>query len=63
MTLKDKDGKIIAELPLNPDSYYRFEVTTLWGNKEYELKPTFRFVPESHSKDYSVPSGMVLTKA
>jgi hypothetical protein len=61
--VKDKDGNIVASLELNPDSYYRFEVDTLWGAKEYELKPTYHFVTETHTKDYSKPSGMVLTKA
>ncbi len=63
MTIKDENGNIVATLELNPNSYYRFEVDTLWGNKEYELKPTWFYVPEKRAKDYSKPSGMVLTKA
>lgn len=63
VTVKDKDGKAIATLTLDPTSYFRFEVDTLWGRKEYELKPTYHYVAEKHSKDFSKPSGMVLTKA
>ena len=61
--IMDCKNNIIAELDIEPDCYYRFQVDTLWGVKEYELKPTYHFVPEKHSKDFSKPSGMLLTKA
>jgi hypothetical protein len=63
VTVKDNTGKTIATLTLDPMAYFRFEVDTLWGHKEYELKPTYHYVAEKHGKDYSKPSGMVLTKA
>jgi hypothetical protein len=63
MTIKDKDGNLIATISLDPTSHFRFGVETLSGYKEYELKPVYRYVMETHSKDYSKPSGMLLTKA
>jgi len=63
INVKDKDGKVVATLTLDPTSFFRFEVDTLSGFKEYELKPTYHYVVETHNKDYSKPSGMVLTKA
>jgi hypothetical protein len=63
MVLKDNKGNIIMELPLTPESYYIFETNTVWGFKSWKLQPTYKFVSETHSKDFSKPSGMVLTKA
>jgi len=59
--IRDEKQNIIAELELLPESLYSFSIETIWGTKDYELKPTYHFVSETHSKDYSKPSGMVLT--
>jgi hypothetical protein len=63
IVMRDQNENIVAELDLDPSMLYRFKVETLWGDKEYELKPTYHFVSATHSKDFTKPSGMVLTKA
>jgi hypothetical protein len=59
--VKNEKGVIVAKLEFSPDSIYSFSVDTLWGEKGYELKPTYKFISETHSKDFSKPSGVLLT--
>jgi hypothetical protein len=60
-TIKNEKDVVIVELEFSPDSIYSFTVDTIWGEKKYELKPTYKFISETHSKDFSKPSGILLT--